>query len=401
MSYPRILGNYEPEYSVLAVSQRAPRTYNQRYSHQPLFTISEDETDYELPSILRILNHYFHETSAENNTTNFISNVIALHDVQFSAKFPVLGMGHNFAVWSIPFDQSDRGYKAADGRAVNPELYCLKAPNFTSGANRDDSRAFRKEYFDTTLQELRILLHPQLRTCDSIISLFGLDFQEDYDDSTIAWPVLLMEYAEYGTLDTLQEDIHMDVELRRVLLLEVAQGLQALHKCNIIHGDVKSENVLICRHQQRKYTARLSDFGLSVFNPDISKGDHRLPGETFLWSAPESDQALSVEGLRQTDVFSFGLMAWRVFRYHPNPYKLIPLGHLGINNQAPLREIVNLAKSHYDFQRLVLNTMSAQPDTPHYFHLIVGSTLGKDPSSRSLDQTTAWLAQSRNIPAVQ
>ncbi|EPE33286.1 Protein kinase-like (PK-like) [Glarea lozoyensis ATCC 20868] len=403
ISYPRILGNYEPEYSVLAASRRTVRSRIQRHSHQPLITISEDETeaDGELPSILRILNHYFHETSRTDSNAPFINNVIALHDVEFSAKFPVLGMGHNFAVWASPFDPDDRGYKTADGRAINPEVYCLKTPNFTSGGNLDNPQAFQKEYYDTTLQELRVLLHPQLRKCEHIISIFGLDFQEDYDDSTLAWPVLLMEYAEYGTFDTLQEDIHMDVELCRVLLLDVARGIRALHQCNIVHGDVKSENVLICRHQQRKYTARLSDFGLSVVNPDVSKIDHRLPGETFLWGAPESDQPLTVEGLFQTDVFSFGLMAWRVFRHHPNPYRLIPLVDIGLNDQSSLREIVDSAKSHHDFQRLVLNSMWTQRDTPHYFHLLVGFTLGRDSMSRSLDQTIFLLAQGQGFPAVQ
>ena len=109
---------------------------------------------------------------------------------------------------------------------------------------------------------------------------------------TILWPgqSYWLEYAEYGTLDTLQEDIYVGPELSRILLLDVAQGLQALHDCNIIHGDVKSENVLVCRHHQRKYVARLSDFGLSVINPDASKHDHRLPGKTCLWSAPETDK---------------------------------------------------------------------------------------------------------------
>ena len=50
---------------------------------------------------------------------------------------------------------------------------------------------FGKSTATTILLELRVLLHPQLRKCENIISLFELDFQEDYDDYTMAWPVLL------------------------------------------------------------------------------------------------------------------------------------------------------------------------------------------------------------------
>jgi hypothetical protein len=45
--------------------------------------------------------------------------------------------------------------------------------------------------------------------------------------------------------------------------------------------------------------------------------------------------------------------------------------------------------------------MRTQQDTPHYFHLLVGSTLGRDPLSRSLDQTMFLLAQGQGFPEMQ
>ncbi|KAF7362319.1 Kinase-like protein [Mycena venus] len=45
------------------------------------------------------------------------------------------------------------------------------------------------------------------------------------------------------------------------LLYEIAQGLQYLHSRNIVHGDLKGENILV----NEDWSASLADFGLSLF----------------------------------------------------------------------------------------------------------------------------------------
>ena len=44
-----------------------------------------------------------------------------------------------------------------------------------------------------------MIIYQDLLGQDNIISLFGLDFMEDYNDFKISWPLLLMEYADFGT----------------------------------------------------------------------------------------------------------------------------------------------------------------------------------------------------------
>jgi serine/threonine protein kinase len=394
------------EFSTLLPAIASRRTQGSRHSYghpghpiAQLPGIAEEEGSPSvngLPPFIRILNTLLVNTASGNDNENpesFITNVGILHDVAFSPKCPILGTGHHFAVFAAPFDVEDRGYIAVDGRAVNPEVYCLKTPNFSSNGAADSpasKSAFRAEYYNTALQEIRVLLHPRLRRCENIISLFGLDFQEDYDDYTVAWPVLLMEYAEHGTLATLQEDINIDTELARILLLDVAQGIKALHECNIIHGDVKSENVLICRHAQRKYIAKLADFGLSVINPDSEGKRHTLPGGTVPWTAPEISTALSVEGLRQTDVYSFGLMAWRVWVNRANPFILIPPASLGSGPPRTVNEAATLAKSRDDFDMLVLQTMRSS-GSDSYSLQVIKATLRKEPTSRSLGMAISVL----------
>jgi hypothetical protein len=128
-----------------------------------------------------------------------------------------------------------------------------------------------------------------------------------------------------------------------------------------------------------------------VINPDCGSNRHRLPGETFLWSAPEIGSALSVEGLRQTDVYSFGLTAWRVLANRPNPFVLIPLAALRVRAPGTLNEVVTLAKSHHDFDKLVLQTLGNSASNA-YSRQVIQATLGKDPISRSLGTAISALS---------
>ena len=241
-----------------------------------------------LPPLIRILNIFFQQ----NKTRKFFSGACAFHDVQFSGQRPIVGVGHYFVVYASPFEKLDKIPEQV--RKTGAEVYCIKSPNFTSKSENDD---FQREYYHTILQELRVMIHQDLLGQDNVISLLGLDFMEDYDDFKISWPLLLMEYADFGTLDAFQQDLNgLQPDLARRLLLDVANGLQSLHRCNVIHGDVKSENVLICRHPTRQYVAKVSDFGLAVVNPSPEK-QHYLPGCTRLWSAPEAQTQLSVLGM--------------------------------------------------------------------------------------------------------
>lgn len=410
MSYVGLVGLPSLEYHRLSRSRlNHPISYlrgntNARLQQSTAATNDDAEDskriDYQLPAFIRIFNFFLvHSQRDEVGSNNFITNVAAIHEVAFSPKCPILGTGHHFAVYASPFDSSEDNFTPQDGRAFNNEVYCMKAPNFATGGNTGPSSAkdmFRVEYYETALQELRVLLHPDLRTHENIISLFGLDFQEDYDDCNVAWPVLIMENAEYGTLDTLQQDIRLDPELSRTLLLDVARGIQALHQCNVIHGDIKSENVLICRHKSRPYVARLSDFGLSVINPDASNNKHRLPGGTFLWQAPEFNDDLSIEGLRQTDVYSFGLTVWRVLVNNPNPFSLIPPTALGLKAESPLSTAVSRAKEHSDFTRLVLQTLETAGVQQVYAMRLIEASLGNDPTCRDLSRMI-WALDGGNI----
>ncbi|KIY63192.1 hypothetical protein CYLTODRAFT_382634 [Cylindrobasidium torrendii FP15055 ss-10] len=86
------------------------------------------------------------------------------------------------------------------------------------------------------------------------------------------------------------------------LLIELATGMEFLHENHVIHGDLRGSNVLI----NRRFTARISDFGLSVFLEQCSQGMSMSPPSPR-WSAPE---LFTPKGAYSTssDVWSFGMV---------------------------------------------------------------------------------------------
>jgi len=97
--------------------------------------------------------------------------------------------------------------------------------------------------------------------------------------------------------------------LRLQLLTDVAGGLAYLHSFNIIHSDVKPDNVLL----SASLYAKLADFGHSVLRREGTKTRETLMGErgTLAYMDPQLfDPAASIT--TASDVYSFGVMAWQV-----------------------------------------------------------------------------------------
>ncbi|KAL6747663.1 kinase-like domain-containing protein [Haematococcus lacustris] len=102
---------------------------------------------------------------------------------------------------------------------------------------------------------------------------------------------------------------------------EIAMGLEHLHACNVVHGDIKPANVLLhdSRADSRGFHALLTDFGLSKLvlgSKHISKN----ASGTTNYMAPEL--FLDREVSRSTDVYAFGIMLWEMVHGCPAYYPL-------------------------------------------------------------------------------
>ncbi|KAG6915881.1 hypothetical protein DXG01_009418 [Tephrocybe rancida] len=97
---------------------------------------------------------------------------------------------------------------------------------------------------------------------------------------------------------------------------DVGSGLVYLHKNDIIHGDLKSPNVLV----DRAGRARLADFGISsVLDASLvawtTQQTSVSKGGTLRWRAPEILEAtgdIQMTNSKESDAYAWGCVAWEI-----------------------------------------------------------------------------------------
>lgn len=67
----------------------------------------------------------------------------------------------------------------------------------------------------------------------------------------------------------------------------ILNGMEALHQQSIIHGDIKSENILIKLLETGEAVAKLADFGCSLTVEHKENHSEVWIGGTPRWRAPE------------------------------------------------------------------------------------------------------------------
>lgn len=184
------------------------------------------------------------------------------------------------------------------------------------------------------MTELNALTHPPIQAHPNIVDFLGLAWGNNPFNPAHKLPVIVVEYAEHGTLADLLKAAALSQIERGSLCLDVALGLQVIHECGLVHGDIKSQNVLVFTQRERKYIAKLADFGFSAV--EVDEKETTLPGYTWPWNAPEYGSRISTERLRLTDVYSFGLLVWVVAIDGQNPFDLITTGQ---NRDQEIRDL--------------------------------------------------------------
>jgi predicted ATPase/serine/threonine protein kinase/DNA-binding CsgD family transcriptional regulator len=127
------------------------------------------------------------------------------------------------------------------------------------------------EQFYQEAQTLAKLVHP------AIVNVFDYDVQEGV-------PFLVMEFAPGGSLRQRYPKGSV-VLLDQILasVQQVAAALQYAHERQVIHRDVKPENMLVGRHQQ----VLLSDFGLATLAHSTASEVAQGNVGTIAYMAPE------------------------------------------------------------------------------------------------------------------
>lgn len=211
------------------------------------------------------------------------------------------------------------------------------------------------------ITELRVLCHPPLQNHPNIVRLLGVAWVREIDlGSTLTpapnqsaedfemcnRPTVVVERAPYGSLlDFLRSDefraTRSSLVAKVYLCLDVLNGItvrssiifpasipkvasdekQALHACDILHGDIKCENALVFKTENgtaENWRVKISDFGHSILNMEGKTPDEFTRREvlgTDFYSPPELNDAeaiLEVANMKSVDIWCWGLLMWKV-----------------------------------------------------------------------------------------
>lgn len=138
-------------------------------------------------------------------------------------------------------------------------------------------------------------------------------------------PAIVMEYVPGITLKKYQLETSLTLRQKLRLLYQIAQGLEAIHKHDIIHSDIKADNILLDTRDSENVIAKLSDFGIAKPVDKNSKTSEKIRG-SLPWMSPEQLQNQAVT--TASDLFSFGLLAFQLLAD-----KHAFAGHSGLNLQ--------------------------------------------------------------------
>ena len=147
------------------------------------------------------------------------------------------------------------GGQAAVWRATNLVLDAAVAVKLFKGGGSDKARSTdeSEEQSARLWDEARIiarLLHP------AIVRVFDVDRTLDGD------PFVVMELLEGQTLrDLLEQRGRIEAREAVQLLLPIADALAAAHAQDLVHRDVKPENIFLCRSEDGGLRPKLLDFG--------------------------------------------------------------------------------------------------------------------------------------------
>ncbi|KXN83012.1 RGS domain-containing serine/threonine-protein kinase A [Leucoagaricus sp. SymC.cos] len=141
-------------------------------------------------------------------------------------------------------------------------------------------------------------------------------------------PAMISPYCERGTISDYLRSIQPTPEIRVRLIAGVAAGLEYLHSKDIVHGDIKPNNILIGNMGQ----PLLCDFGRSKIL--ALHGFTTKPAGTIRYQAPESFNLETSD--KRMDVCGFGLTSFEILS-SKRPYDEIG------NDNILLRQIILFA----------------------------------------------------------
>ncbi|XP_022856153.1 uncharacterized protein LOC111377307 isoform X2 [Olea europaea var. sylvestris] len=168
-------------------------------------------------------------------------------------------------------------------------------------SGRSSERERLAQDFWREAQILSNLHHP------NVVAFYGVVL--DGAGGTLA---TVTEFMANGSLRNvlIKKDRSLDHRKKLKIAMDAAFGMEYLHSKNIVHFDLKCDNLLVNLRDPQRPICKVGDFGLSRIkrNTLVSGG---VRG-TLPWMAPELLNGSTSRVSEKVDVFSFGIALWEI-----------------------------------------------------------------------------------------
>ncbi len=186
-------------------------------------------------------------------------------------------------------------YKAQDSKLDRIVALKFLPPGLV--ASSEDVARFKQE-----AKTISSLSHPHIATIHDIDETEGRHF-------------LVLEYLSGGTLKTKIKQLHSSggtLPLKNVVEygVQIAEGLAHAHRHDIIHRDVKTDNMMVTEEG----TVKITDFGLAKFlgGPQLTRSGSVVG--TTAYMSPEQVRGEELD--MQSDLFSYGIVLYELATGH-------------------------------------------------------------------------------------
>jgi eukaryotic-like serine/threonine-protein kinase len=143
--------------------------------------------------------------------------------------------------------------------------------------------------------------------------------------------LIVMDYVSGGSLyDIIQNEGKLDIPYALKIAHDIASAMVLVHDEDIIHRDIKPDNILI----SREGTARLTDFGMARFTymTRLTTKDAMLG--SILYMAPE--QFKTGEAVKKSDIWAYGITMYEILA-GKKPFRMPQ--DIIISVQTPMMEV--------------------------------------------------------------
>jgi serine/threonine-protein kinase len=241
-------------------------------------------------------------------------------------------------------------YRAFDVVLERP--VAIKLMHREIAADSDQLERFRRE-----ARSVAQLNHPH------IVTVIDAGEDSSSEDGQPGSPYIVLEYVDGETLkDLIRREGPLEISQAVAYAIEIARALGAAHERQIVHRDVKPQNVLI----SAEGGAKITDFGIArTLTEEGLTMDGRVLGTTD-YVSPE--QALGHPVTGQSDLYSLGIVLYEM-----------------LTGQVPFRGDSPVAVAMKHVREDVPDVQTLRPELSAATAAVLDRAVSKDVSRRYAD----------------